>query len=189
MALIRLKPYWPAYYIKLKMGMLKVSENRLALLSWMIGQDTLRIAKTGCWLWQRYKNKNGYGQIRISNSNWYAHRASYAIYRGDIPVGMCVCHSCDTPSCVNPAHLWLGTRKENSQDMSRKGRANKVWHGGGFKKGHKLSTGLRKRKVSNDDVRAIRKSGASLKWLAKRYDVSLSLISNIRNGKRKQLVS
>jgi hypothetical protein len=80
---------------------------------------------TGCWEWQAAKNQLGYGLMRDTNlmKMRSAHRMSFEYYnKTTIPTDMCVCHSCDNPSCVNPAHLWLGSRKDNSADMERKGR-------------------------------------------------------------------
>ena len=72
-----------------------------------------------CWRWKASKHLNGYGLFQTQ----YAHRASFQLFKGPIPDGLCVCHSCDQPDCVNPAHLWVGTKKDNSNDMARKGRA------------------------------------------------------------------
>ena len=72
----------------------------------------------GCWIWTATKNSNGYG----SYGKRLAHRVSYEIYNGDIPDSTCVLHKCDVRECVNPAHLWLGSRKENMQDCKAKGR-------------------------------------------------------------------
>lgn len=81
-------------------------------------------SKESCWPW---KGRSGhYGMIGYGIATIYAHRASYLLHFGEIPDGLCVCHSCDNPLCVNPHHLWLGTQKENLEDMRRKGRDSRV---------------------------------------------------------------
>ena len=76
-----------------------------------------------CWEWTGAK-QNQYGQFRKpgSRKKLYAHRVSFEIHKGQIPDGMCILHRCDTPLCVNPNHLFLGTQAENLQDMSNKDR-------------------------------------------------------------------
>jgi DNA-binding CsgD family transcriptional regulator len=78
---------------------------------------------TGCWLWTASASTNGYGQIKLpkQRKQILAHRLSYLIHRGEIGA-LCVCHRCDTPLCVNPEHLFLGTQKDNLQDMAAKDR-------------------------------------------------------------------
>lgn len=78
-----------------------------------------------CWEWNAAKNETGYGKMSSGirgEGNLKAHRASWIINRGPIPEGACVLHKCDNPGCVNPNHLFLGTKKDNSQDMIKKGR-------------------------------------------------------------------
>src|ERR1700730_2840026 len=75
-----------------------------------------------CWLWTAAKDKDGYGFFSVNGKQTKAHRFSFAHYNGEIPTGMIVCHKCDTPSCVNPDHLFLGTHKINLDDMRSKGR-------------------------------------------------------------------
>jgi hypothetical protein len=77
----------------------------------------------GCWEWQRSKDKDGYGYIKKDQKTTKAHRVSYELHYGPIENGLWVLHRCDNPSCVNPEHLWLGTAKDNSDDMIAKGRA------------------------------------------------------------------
>lgn len=77
-----------------------------------------------CIEWQGYRDKDGYGKYRPSGENQQSvHRLAWQARRGEIPKGMCVLHQCDNPPCLNVQHLFLGTHKDNSQDMSRKGRA------------------------------------------------------------------
>lgn len=80
-----------------------------------------------CWMWKaRGRGSYKYGSFRLSSDptahSIGAHRAAWILYRGPIPIGVCVCHSCDTPGCVNPAHLFLGSKADNLADMHRKGR-------------------------------------------------------------------
>ena len=77
---------------------------------------------SGCWLWTASTDGGGYGHIRINKQLLKAPRVSYELFKGIIPPGLCVCHKCDTPACVNPDHLFLGTQKANAIDKVRKGR-------------------------------------------------------------------
>lgn len=75
-----------------------------------------------CWLWTGSVDAHGYGQIGYQKKIIKAHRYSWEINNGPIPKGECVLHACDNPTCVNPRHLFLGSRPDNIIDMTFKGR-------------------------------------------------------------------
>lgn len=80
------------------------------------------VTADNCWLWDGTTNTKGYGQISFRGKMHMVHRLMYQIHHGEIPKGQLVCHRCDRPGCWNPVHLWLGTPKQNSLDMSNKRR-------------------------------------------------------------------
>jgi hypothetical protein len=80
-----------------------------------------------CWTWLAYRRPDGYGSLRmgtlgVDRRNERAHRLSWTLANGPIPAGLLVLHRCDNPSCVNPAHLFLGTDQDNADDRQSKGR-------------------------------------------------------------------
>lgn len=119
--------------------------------------------KNGCWLWAGGLFKGSYGHFYIDRQTYLAHRVAWRYFRGDQPHGLFVCHHCDNPRCVNPEHLFLGTPRDNSQDMVAKGRA---------------CVGTRKpqHRLTEDIVTVARQAyrgGAEGTALARRYGVSL----------------
>lgn len=86
----------------------------------------IKIDSNGCWIWQGAKNIRGYGVVGYHGILYIAHRLSYKLKVGPIPEGLLVCHKCDVPPCINPDHLFIGTYKDNSIDMVKKGRAGKA---------------------------------------------------------------
>lgn len=84
--------------------------------------EKLVIKQDGCWSWKK-PGKSKYKLFYFRKKKTGAHRASWIIYKGEIPDGLIVCHKCDNPTCTNPDHLFLGTYQDNMDDMHKKGRS------------------------------------------------------------------
>lgn len=136
--------------------------------------------KTSCWLWKNSLDKDGYGRMRIGNRrSMKAHRISWIINTGNnIEPELLVCHTCDNPTCVNPTHLFLGTSKDNTLDMIKKGRKPRLYGK------DNLNT-----KQSKEEVELMLSEYTpgitSQKEIAKKYGVSQAQISIILNKKNR----
>lgn len=143
----------------------------------LIARFWAKVDKSGaCWEWRGARNRNGYGDFWIdANQRVRAHRFAFEATFGWILPGYVVMHKCDNPGCVRPAHLLLGTHRDNVVDMLRKGRAvgNKPGHSGRIK-------------LTAEQVVAIRAryaAGSSQAALAVEFKVGEANIAAIVHGK------
>lgn len=131
-----------------------------------------KISDNGCWEWKLHISNSGYGQAKVGQRFWNAHRLSWAYYHGSIPDGMIVCHKCDNRKCVNPNHLFVGTTQDNVDDKMRKGRFV-------AKRGENSGTA----KLTEDKVIAIRCDPRPQAHIARDYGISQSNVCLIKTGK------
>jgi len=135
-----------------------------------------RKSDSECWHWMGHKSPLGYGRFTYQRGKTQqATRIAWFLWHGEFPpANLQVCHSCDNPPCVNPNHLWLGTGKENMEDMARKGRA----HPSGLKgEAHPRA------RLTEADVLAIYNSPESSRSLAQKYGVTQTAVFWIKSGR------
>lgn len=131
----------------------------------------------GCWIWQKSKMRNGYGRFAIGGGKVTgAHRASYQAFTGGIPAGLDVCHKCDVRDCVNPDHLFAGTRSENIKDAFQKGRMSPNKCRGAVHHAAKLT------EADIPVVIGRRKSGETKSAIARHFGVTPRVITLIERG-------
>ena len=145
-----------------------------------------RVVKSDkCWEWIGSKDDEGYGRMHLGNGSIKAHRLSFLIAHGTISVGMCICHTCDNPSCVNPEHLWAGTNYENQHDKLKKQREARGATHGTRTKPECVKRGVAngRSKLNPELVESIRDQYASgkisYKKLASKFNVSKTLVRKI----------
>lgn len=125
-----------------------------------------------CWIWTAAKDRRGYGQFNSKlDGRWRAHRLSYTLFCSPIPDGHSVCHSCDNPSCVNPAHLWTGTHSDNMRDMVKKGRAK--------------IPNMKLTKDSAENIKVIMSNSIKFKDIESKFGITRHEVRNIRRGNGK----
>lgn len=126
---------------------------------------------TGCIEWIRYRNPKGYGQVYVDGRKMVlAHRAVWELVYGKIPNDLCVLHRCDNPSCLNVAHLFLGTKTENHADMCAKGR-------------HLYGERHYMGKLTEEKVKQIRCDGRPQSKIAAEYGIFQTTVSEIKRKK------
>lgn len=147
--------------------------GRRAPLKDRFEDKVMPIPWSGCWIWLAGLNAQGYGQIkagRQGSTTYRAHRVSYQMAKGPIPLGMCVLHRCDVKACVNPEHLFLGTYADNIRDKVLKNRQAKgVTHG--------------MAKLSVEQVKRIRSDHRTLREIGLEFGISQSQASAIKSRK------
>lgn len=134
---------------------------------------------TGCWLWSAGQQARGYGAINVrshrGNRVVRVHRFSWEVHHGPIPEGIVVCHKCDTPTCCNPAHLFLGTMGDNMRDMVKKGRRPTY----ASHRGDQSACA----RLNDEAVLDIRRAERTMTEYANQYGVSCGAVGEIWKGK------
>lgn len=131
-----------------------------------------------CWVWTRPLRK-GYGRFFVGLTPIPAHRMAYEIYVGAIPDGLIVCHKCDNKECVRPNHLFLGTNKDNSIDMMKKGRGKNQ-----FKNGEKHPNHVLTLKQVVEIRKLLKTDNKKQSEIAAIFSVHPCVISRIKNNRR-----
>ena len=128
-----------------------------------------KVDKKECWFWIAYCNEEGYGSFRFRDKVEKAHRVSWILFKGEIPEGKMVLHSCDKPCCVNPDHLFLGTDEDNKND-----RQNKLRQARGSNHGSAIFT-----EKDVLQIRSLREEGFKIREIAEYFGAKEGTVANI----------
>ena len=145
-----------------------------------------RAAPNGCWHWTGIRDKRGYGRAytgysrvngKVRSHMMLAHRAAFLLEHGNLPWDKHICHRCDNPQCVNPAHLYAGTQSQNMRDAWGRGRRqmNKIDNAG---EKHGMA------KLDKETVLAIRAANGPQRAIASHFGISQGAVQLIRARKR-----
>lgn len=164
-----------ANFLKAKLcGLACMNAAKVYTLEKAVSVYWTRVNKTAsCWLWTGAKTSAGYGDVVFQRKHILAHRFSWALQNGGIPKGLLALHKCDTPLCVRPDHLFLGTDADNMADAVAKGRANRITRA----------------KLTEDQVREIRATywfkncRSNAHELAAKYSVVVGTICGVTSGR------
>lgn len=163
-----------------------MAKRGLSLQERMMSRVAPPHPKTGCWEWTGARHYFGYGRMGIARPDGtqtteVTHRVAWTVFRGPIPDGVCVCHKCDNPPCVNPDHLFLGSHIDNMRDCQSKGRGRHYLGSINAGSSHGMS------KLTEPDVAAIKTmlaGGTKQSVIAHKFGVTQTAISRINTGKR-----
>jgi hypothetical protein len=133
-------------------------------------RSVIKDPNSGCWLWTKGMCWRGYGRIGINQKTYLAHRVSYELHIGGSVGDLCVLHKCDTPSCINPDHLYAGTRQDNSNDQVSRGRQTS-----GVRNYHA--------KLTDEIVLKIRAATGTHRAIAAEFSVSHPTVTYIKTRK------
>lgn len=141
-----------------------------------------------CWEWKATRSHKGYGEFYSKlrgGRKTRAHQVAWILSHGEIPDGMCVCHKCDNPACVNPRHLFVGTALDNNKDKMEKGRWKSRFLYGIDHPQHGTKSKFNKLTEDNvKEIRILKNSGYTLRSIAERFGVSHGVVNNIIQGRK-----
>jgi len=136
--------------------------------------------EVGCRIWTGTYRGGGYPSAKIDGQLYYAHRLQWELLRGPLPEGICVCHHCDVPGCMNIEHHFAGTLADNNHDRDRKGRTARQCN-----EAHGMA---RLSDADVEEIRLRRLAGETYSTIASECGVSRSHACNIVNGRKRRLV-